>query len=185
MKKIIICIPFLAGLMFAQLAQGDDIDWTYAEAYLQYVDPKQGDSDSGYHLEASLGLPLGFHALARWEKAELGDLDGDLSGSNLGVGWHLGLGDTVMGFVELSYTNRELGVFDENGYTVNLGVRVSPLDRWEFGGRLGYRDLERNLAGGYGEAYALWRLWGPLGLTARAELSEEANRFGIGARLSF
>ena len=185
MRKIIFCVTVLTGLLFVQAAQSDDISWTYAEAYLQHVDPKQLSSDTGYHLEASFGLPLGFHALARWEKAELGDLDGDLSGSNLGIGWHLGLGDTLMGFVELSYTDRELGVFDENGYTVNLGVRASPLDRWEFGGCLGYRDLERNLAGGYGEAYALWRVWGPLGLTVRTELSEEANRFGIGARLSF
>ena len=175
----------LALVAFATPAFADDISWTYAEAYLQYVDPKAASSDNGYHVEASLGLPLGFHAIGRWEKAELGSGEGDLTGSNIGLGWHLGLGDTLMGFAEVSYTDREAGIFDEDGYTVNVGVRVSPLDRWEFGGRVGYRDLEENLAGGYGEAYLLWKVFGPFGITARAELAEDANRFGVGARFSF
>ena len=62
----------LALVAFTTPAFADDISWTYAEAYLQYVDPKAASSDSGYHVEASLGLPLGFHAIGRWEKAELG-----------------------------------------------------------------------------------------------------------------
>ena len=76
----------LAGAMLIAPARADDISWTYAEIHTQYVDPKRGGSDTGYRIEGSLGLPLGFHALARWEKASLDDVEGDLSGADLGIG---------------------------------------------------------------------------------------------------
>jgi hypothetical protein len=166
-------------------AQAKDISYTYLDATYQSIDPDFGSSDTGYRLEGSLSLLLGFYGFGRWESADIDDLDGDLSAADLGLGWHLGLGDTVHGLVELAYTDRELGPLDSDGYTVSVGVRFAPVERWEFGVKAGYRDLDRNLDGGYGEGYALWKVWSVVGLTARAEIAEDANRFGIGARISF
>lgn len=171
--------------MVTESTLADDISYTYVDGQVQNTDPDLGSADLGYRLEASLSLPLNLYGVARWQAADVDDVDGDLSGADLGVGWHLGLGDTIHGLAELTWTNRELGLFDEDGYTASLGVRVAPGERWEFGVKGGYRDLEENLKGGYGEAYVLWKAWGVLGLTARAELAEEANSVGVGARLSF
>ena len=173
------------ALLAAPPALAKDISFTYLEGAIQYTDPDIGDSDPGYRVEGSLGLLLGFYAFGTWESADIGDLDGDLEATDIGLGWHIGLGDTVQGLAELAYTDRELGPFDEDGYTASLGVRFAPVERWEFGVKAGYRDLDRALEGGYGEGYVLWKVWGVLGLTARAEIAQETNRFGVGARVSF
>lgn len=162
-----------------------DISYTYVEGIVQQVDPDGAGSETGYRIEGSLGLLLGFYGFASWESADLDGLDGDLESSDLGLGWHLGLGDTVHALAELAYTDREAGPFDEDGYTASVGVRVAPTERWEIGVKAGYRDLDRNLEGGYGQGYLLWKPWGILGLTARAELAEDGNRYGLGARISF
>jgi hypothetical protein len=175
----------MATLLGTAPAQAKDISYTYLDGTYQSIDPDFGSSDTGYRLEGSLGLLLGFYGFARWESADIDDLDGDLSAADLGLGWHLGLGDTVHGLVELAYTDREIGPLDSDGYMASVGVRFAPLERWEFGVKAGYRDLDRNLDGGYGEGYVLWKVWSVVGLTARAELAEDANRVGIGARISF
>ncbi len=177
----------LFGLCLAAspLAGADDLSWTYLDVTVEQADPDIGDADFGFRAEGSLGLLLGFYGFARWEEVDVEDVSGDLSAKDLGLGWHIGLGDTVQGLAELAWSDRELGPFDTDGYTAALGVRVAPGDRWEFGAKAGYRDLDANLEGGYGEAYVLWKFAGVLGLTARAELAEEANRFGVGARISF
>lgn len=172
-------------LVMTAPAGADDISYTYVEGTVQQADPEIGDADLGVRVEGSLGLLLGFYGFARWEDVDVDEIEGDLSASDLGLGWHIGLGDTVHGLAELAYSDRELGPFDEDGYTAALGVRVAPGDTWEFGAKAGYRDLDANLEGGYGEAYVLWKVWGVLGLSARAELAEEANRIGVGARISF
>lgn len=166
-------------------ASADDISYTYVDVSARYVDPDIGSSDTGYKAAASLGLLLNFYGFAQWETADIDNVGGDLEAADFGIGWHLGLGDTVHGLIEAAWTNRELGLFDEDGYTVNVGVRFAPGDTFEVGAKAGYRELDDNLSGGFGEAYLLWKLWGPLGLTANAELAEDANRFGLGARLSF
>jgi hypothetical protein len=165
--------------------QADDISYTYVDGHVQQADPDFGDSNLGYRFEASLGLPLNFYGIASWERADIDDLPGDLDAADLGVGWHIGLGDTVHGLAELTWSKREVGLLDEDGYTLSVGARVAPGERWEFGAKAGYRDLDSNLEGGFGEAYVLWKVWGVLGLSARAELAEEANRIGVGARISF
>jgi hypothetical protein len=178
-------VALTALLLGTSQVQAKDISYTYLDGTYQSIDPDFGSSDTGYRLEGSLGLLLGFYGFARWESADIDDLDGDLSAGDLGLGWHLGLGDTVHGLVEVAYTDRELGPLDSDGYTVSVGVRFAPVERWEFGVKAGYRDLDRNLDGGYGEGYALWKVWSVVGLTARAEIAEDANRIGIGARISF
>lgn len=165
-------------------AVGDDMSFTYLDGQFQTTNPDSGPSETGYRLEGSLSLPLNFYAIAVWEAADTSTA-GDLSAADLGLGWHLGLGDTVQGLAELTWSNREAGLFDEDGYTASLGVRVAPGERWEFGVKAGYRDLEDNLTGGYGQAYVLWKVWGVLGLTARAELAEDSDTVGVGARVSF
>jgi hypothetical protein len=178
-------VALAMSLLGTPSAQAKDISYTYLDGTYQFIDPDLGSSDTGYRLEGSLGLLLGFYGFARWESSDVDDLEGDLKAGDLGVGWHLGLGDTVHGLVEVAYTDREIGPLDSDGYTVSVGVRFAPVERWEFGVKAGYRDLDRNLDGGYGEGYALWKVWSVVGLTARAELAEDANRFGIGARISF
>ena len=173
------------ALALASPALAKDISFTYLDGVVQYTEPDVGDSATGYRVEGSLGLLLGFYAIGRWESADIDDLDGDLEATDLGLGWHIGLGDTIQGLAELTYTDRELGPFDEDGYTASVGVRFAPVERWEFGVKAGYRDLDEVLDGGYGEGYVLWKVWGVVGLTARAELAEEANRVGVGARISF
>jgi len=172
-------------LLNAPLAGADNISYTYLEGTVNETDPELGDADLGYRVQGSLNLLLGLYGFASWESSDLDDVDGDLNATDLGLGWRLGLGDTLHGIAELAYTDREAGPFDEDGYTASLGVRFAPGTRWEFGAKAGYRDLEEAFDGAYGEAYVLWKLWGVLGLTARAELAEEANRFGVGARVSF
>jgi len=172
-------------LCAAGTAAADDISYTYVDGHVQQADPDFGDTNLGYRFEASLGLPLNFYGIASLERADIDDVPGDLDAADFGLGWHLGLGDTVHGLAEVTWTNRELGLFDEDGYTISLGARIAPGDRWEFGAKAGYRDLDDNLEGGYGQAYVLWKIWGILGLSARAELAEEANRIGVGARISF
>lgn len=163
-----------------------DISFTYLDATAQHTEPDVGDGNTGYRVEGSLGLLLGFYAFGRYESADIDGIDaGDFEATDLGLGWHIGLGDTIQGLAELSYSDREVGPFDADGYTAAVGVRFAPVERWEFGVKAGYRDLDRALDGGYGEGYVLWKVWGPLGVTARAELAEEANRFGLGARFSF
>jgi hypothetical protein len=173
------------GLAWFGVVNADDISYTYIDATAQWSDPDVGDSAVGYRAEGSLGLLLGFYGFARIEATDIDAVDGDLEGMDLGLGWHLGLGDTLHGIAELAYTDREAGPFDEDGYTASVGVRLAPGDRWEFGVKAGYRDLDDALKGGYGEAYALWKLWGIFGLTARAELAEDGNRVGLGGRISF
>lgn len=177
----------LAALALAAAlpAAADDISYTYVDLNVRYVDPDIGSADTGYKAAASLALPLNLYGFAQWESADVDNVGGDLEAADFGIGWHLGLGDTVHGLIEAAWTNRELGLFDEDGYTVNVGVRFAPGDTFEVGAKAGYRELDDNLSGGFGEAYVLWKLWGPLGLTATAELAEDANRYGLGARLSF
>lgn len=178
-------LTLLTAACWSSAAAAKDISYTYVEGIVQQVDPDGADSETGYRVEGSLGLLLGFYGFASWESADLDGLDGDLESSDLGLGWHLGLGDTVHALAELAYTDREAGPFDEDGYTATVGLRVAPTERWEFGVKAGYRDLDRNLEGGYGQGYLLWKPWGILGLTARAELAEDGNRYGLGARISF
>jgi len=182
LNKIAFAIAFLCP---SAAILADDISYTYVDGSVQYTDPKSGGSDLGYRLEGSLGLPLNFYGIARWEHMDLDDQPGDLDAADFGLGWHIGLGDTVHGLAELTWSDREVGLLDEDGYTFSVGTRIAPGDRWEFGAKVGYRDLESNLDGGYGEAYVLWKVWGILGLSARGEVAEEANRIGIGARISF
>lgn len=177
----------LAATLLCQplMVSADDISYTYLELAARHVDPDFAGTEIGYRGAASLSLPLNLYGFAQIESADLDGLSGDLKSSDFGLGWHIGLGDTVHGLVEAAWTNREAGLFDEDGYTVNVGVRVAPGDSFEFGVKAGYRDLDANLDGGFGEAYLLWKLWGPVGLVANAELAEEANYFGLGIRASF
>lgn len=181
------CFVLLALLALALplVSQADDLSFTYLELTARHVDPDFASSEIGYRGVASLGLPLNFYGFAQFETADLDNVGGDLNNSDFGLGWHIGLGDTVQGLVEAAWTNREAGLFDEDGYTVNVGVRVAPGDTFEFGAKAGYRNLDNNLDGGFGEAYLLWKLWGPVGLVANAELAEKANYYGLGVRLSF
>lgn len=172
------------GTVLITPAIADDLSFTYLDGQIQSTNPDSGSTETGYRLEGSLSLPLNLYAIAVWEAADTSTA-GDLSAADLGLGWHLGLGETVQGLAELTWSDREAGLFDEDGYTASLGVRVAPGERWEFGIKAGYRDLDENLSGGYGQAYVLWKVWGMLGLTARAELAENSDTIGVGARVSF
>ena len=132
----------LAGLLFFGLpvvVHADDISYTYAELSVRQVDPDFGSSEIGYRGAASLGLPLNFYAFAQYESADIDNAGGNLDASDIGLGWHIGLGDTLHALVEAAWTNRELGVFDEDGYTVNVGLRFAPGDTFEFGAKAGRR----------------------------------------------
>ena len=174
MSRYLVLILVLAALNAAP-AFADDISWTWVEAGYGYVDPDGLDGEDSFRLAGSLSLPLNFYAFAEWENADIDQLDAEISSADLGLGWHIGLGDLVQGLAEVAYVDREAGPFDDDGYAVNVGVRVAPGDTLEFGAKAGYRDLDANLDGGYGEAYLLWKFWGPLGLKFDAELAQSAT----------
>ena len=72
-------LALVTSLLVAPFAQAKDISYTYVEGTFQSIDPDFGSSDTGYRLEGSLGLLLGFYGFARWESADIDGLDGDLS----------------------------------------------------------------------------------------------------------
>ncbi len=185
--KPIYGILLTAGLLLAGPASADDISYTYVEGDFLHIDADGLDSEQGIGLQGSLSLGDHFYLTADYAQADidLASLDVDIESLDLGLGFHLGLGDLVHGLVEVAYASTEAGNADEDGYSVNVGLRFAATENIELGAKLGYADLGDNIDGGFGRfnlLYKFGRIWG---VNFLADLEDDVKIYGVGLRASF
>ena len=140
----------LLGLFaFSAAANADDFSYNYVQ--IGYGEAEidagiGGDIDGdGPGIFGSLSLTESFHVFGEYQTADFGS-GVDLNQLEAGLGYNVGLSESVDFVARLGYVNMEVdspsGSADENGYSVGVGLRGQLAEKWEVNGALDYVDLD-------------------------------------------
>ncbi len=157
----------------------------YAEFAYQNVDVDGAGSVDGFDVRGSFAINENFHIIGEVERLD----DGPVSLTTLIVaaGYNLILTENTDLVARVGLVRADLdfgfGSADDNGYTVQAGVRSMLNDSFELNGFLKHVD-----AGGSDtelEVGAVYRFTNNFGVTGGVGFSDDATTIRIGGRFSF
>jgi hypothetical protein len=182
-------------VFFALPAVADDISYNFLELGYQQIDFDDEllagvdiDGD-GYSLAGSFEIGQNTFIAGGYSQADF-DFGVKLDTLSLGLGYHVGMSDNVdvyglLSAVRLEASASGIGNQDEDGYSVEIGLRGMIGDRFELSGSLGYVDLGDGGDGtevGAGLQYYVTETFS-LGLAVNVD--EDVTAYGAGIRIYF
>lgn len=138
MSKLRVLLVLATVLMAPGLAmaRGEAPKWGYVEAGYINFDPDAGGSNDGWFAGGSMQLFKMFHLVAEYDDV------GDYTFWNAGGGWHGLLGERADLFAQIMWANVDIadGDVNEDGYTLEGGLRWKIVDMFEFRGQVNRPD---------------------------------------------
>lgn len=129
MKLKLLSLAAVSVLAYASHA--DDVPYSYAEISYQSVDFDGADAD-GFAFAGSFDFGNQFYGFGEYESIDLDDVNVDVSGLQLGVGYHYEISPATDLIAELAFVSADIDAGaagdDDTGYSLGFGLRsmVSP-----------------------------------------------------------
>ncbi|MGE0030758.1 MAG: outer membrane beta-barrel protein [Steroidobacteraceae bacterium] len=175
----------LAAAPFA--AQAEEMSYSFVDLGYAETDIDNGPTGDGFGARGSVGFAENFFVFADYLNQDIAGIDFDLY--SVGLGGRLEIAESVdlVGKVGYLEANGEAGGFtaDDSGYLVSAGVRARPAQQFELEGNVIYRDLgggADDTAVAVGARYFFTDMFA---VGAEYELSDDADTWFAGIRLSF
>lgn len=169
-------------------AAAADLSYNYVEA--GYVDfgVSDGPDAEGWLVGGSVALGDQLHLYGSHLQADIDHsnvFDADVS--RLGLGWNTGISDTSDLVVRANYLKLESNFpgADSDGYEAEVGLRSALTPRFETYAAAGYVDTGRGSGDLFGKLGAQFKFSPRWGLVADATLSDDANQYFVGPRVTF
>ena len=166
--------------------QADEMSYSFID--LNYTDANldNGPSGDGFNLRGSVGFAENFFGFADYLTQDFGLQDIDIY--SIGLGGHMDLSDSVdlvgrVGYLSANASND--GASAEDGFMASAGVRARPAQQFELEGNVIYRDLgggADDTAVAVGARYFFTDMFA---VGAEYEMSDDADTWFAGVRLSF
>lgn len=136
-------------VLFAVPAFAADLNYNYVEFGYQVVDIDGASDDAdGFGINGSFEVGENVFVTASYAQAEFDELgfEADIDTLSVGLGYHVGISDTVDFYGTLSWLQADVSVAgfgsaDEDGFGATIGLRGMVGDNIELTGHLGYADL--------------------------------------------
>lgn len=168
-------------------AQAEDMSYSFIDLGYAETNLDGGPTGDGFGLRGSIGFAENFFAFADYLNQDFSGIDFDIY--TVGLGGHLDIAESVdlvgrVGYVDANASFGGLSA-DESGYLVSAGVRAQPAKQFELEGNVIYRDLGSgadDTAVAVGARYFFTDLFA---VGAEYELSDDADTWFAGVRLSF
>jgi Ax21 family sulfation-dependent quorum factor len=177
---------FLAlALALPFAANADDLSYSYFEAGATRVDPDGAGSENGFGFGGAGALTENWHVFGNYRSYDVSVLgtDFDVDGWNLGLGYNMGISDSMDFFGRASYEKFDADIGDGNGWGLQAGVRNAFGKHFEGGASLKYTDIEDSDNTSV-ELYGQYK-FGEWGIVGTLSFSDDGNEFFIGPRISF
>jgi Ax21 family sulfation-dependent quorum factor len=178
-------LALTAALPFAATAA--DLDYSYFEAGKTFVEADGGADADGWAAQGSFAITPFLHIYGGYGSSKIDDSNIDADISRLGLGWNTSINETSDLVVRANYLDVDAGFpFGEaEGYEAEVGMRSAWLPKFETYFAAGYADIDRGDGDFYGKLGAQYKFNKMWGVTASATLSDDANEYFIGPRISF
>ncbi len=137
-KSILLSSALIAGSMsFSALA--DSPDWRYVEGGYALLDTDATEFD-GAGVNAKYLLQNNIYL--NGEYSNVTDNGFDINMATAGVGYRMPLNGNTDAYVGANFERIDTDAADENGYSVNTGVRSMVTQEVELMGEVGYYDVD-------------------------------------------
>jgi hypothetical protein len=158
------------------------LSYTYGELNYLYSDlDGVPGTQSGYQVAGSWNPILGFFILGSYSN---GNGATDIETSKIGGGYHIGIGDRLDVFGQVTYEHlygsSGGASASDDGYEFDAGARFMLLDSLEINGQLEWNHVDEDDFGV--QLGARWHLAGPLSIGGTVETIDQDFRATIGAR---
>lgn len=183
MKRMLLSFALIAALPLA--ASAAELDYSYIEGGYQNFDVDGGADADGWNLGGSAALGQNFHLFGSYGQADLKGVDLDVDIWRVGLGWNTSISDSSDLVVRANYLQLDSDLADADGYEAEVGLRSALGDQFETYVALGYVDGDDGREDVYGKLAAQYRFNPTWGLTASATVSDGANEYFIGPRITF
>lgn len=167
------------------------VDVGYVETDIDGVDPKL----DGFLLRGSLELGSNAFLFADYVDQSVEESGARLDGESIGVGvgyaWPFAEKMDLfgrIGYVRSEVTLRGMGErisFDDDGYTLGVGIRALPVELLELEGTVNYVDLSDSGDDTSLGVAARWIITPQFALGVEAGFADDAKSYGIGFRWTF
>jgi Ax21 family sulfation-dependent quorum factor len=162
-------------------AVASELSYNYVEVNYLRVDPDGFDSEDGFGLRGSAAINPNFHVFGGYESIDFSGFDIDRY--RLGLGYNTPINDTVDFIGRVAWERVDIGSFDDDGFSAELGVRAALGPNFEGGAALRYVDFDDSTTSiVINGQYKFSQAWG---VNAEVDFSDDGNTFLIGPRLSF
>ncbi|MCB1627122.1 MAG: hypothetical protein KDI51_01830 [Xanthomonadales bacterium] len=172
------------GLVLAN----DELNYNYVELGYLRADPDNLSSEDGIGFRSSSALGANFHIFGGYDWDAVRRPHANLSGVDahayrLGLGYNTGISDKVDFVGRVAWERIDIGSFDDDGFSAEVGIRAAVAPSFEAGAALRYVDFDGSatslVLNGQYKFNSTW------GISAEADINKDGNSFLIGPRLSF
>lgn len=168
-------------------AQAEDMSYSFIDFGYAETNLDGGPTGDGFGLRGSIGFAENFFAFADYLNQDFSGIDFDIY--SVGLGGHMDIAESVdlVGRVGYLDANASFGGVsaDESGYLVSAGVRARPAKQFELEGNVIYRDLGSGADDTAVAVGARYHFTDMFAVGAEYELSDDADTWFAGIRLSF
>ena len=167
-------------------AQAEDMSYSFIDLGYAETNLDGGPTGDGFGARGSIGFAENFFGFADYLTQDFGLQDIDIY--SIGLGGHMDLSDSVdlvgrVGYLSANASND--GASAEDGFMASAGVRARPAQQFELEGNVIYRDLgggADDTAVAVGARYFFTDMFA---VGAEYEMSDDADTWFAGVRLSF
>ena len=189
LRSILLVILFA----FSTAVYADGFNYNSVTATYGQIDFDDFDADGDiFGIEGSFAVSDSFHVFAGYGVGEVEDNISsiDLDQWNIGLGYNTSLSDKIDLVAGLSYEYIELSAanqisIDDNGFGVNVGLRMAATDNLEVNAGIAYVDYSD---GGDNTAFGgavLYNFTETFTLGLSAEFDDDVTAYSVGGRIYF
>ena len=181
LKKLVLTLAL--AVPFA--ANAEDLSYSYLQAGATRVDIDDAGSENGYGFGGAGALTDNWHVFGNYRaySVDVLGVDADVAGWNLGLGYNMGISDSLDFVGRVSYEKVDTDLFDANGFGLEAGVRNAFSQNFEGGIALKYMDIEDDNDTSV-ELYGQYK-FGTWGIVGSLNFANDGNELFIGPRISF
>lgn len=185
-------IVAIAAVVLAVPVWADGLSYSYLQGGYQRVelDDSLFDVDGdGFGFGGSYDFGNNVFAFAGYSMADF-DFGVDVDELDVGVGYHIGVGERTDFVTTIAYVSVEadvggFGSFDDSGIGASVGLRSMLTDRFELSGSLNYVDLDES-GDDTSVSGAVWYdVSDVVALGANLAFGDDTTTYGLGARFYF
>lgn len=191
MKRVL--LGALLALPLSAMAS-EDLSYSYLSLGATYADPNGFSGETGYGAQASGAFHDNWHVFGGFQAYDFGDGSDnvDVKNWNIGLGYNVGLTDSLDLVAGISYERADLDVDtgelsfsdNENGYGVQVGVRNAFNAHFEGAAGLKYTNYDSSSGTSLyvNGQYKFNETWGIIG---EVEANDDGHTIFLGPRVSF
>ncbi len=168
-------------------AQAEDMGYSFLDlGYTETNLDGSGSEGDGFGARGSVGFAEDFFVFADYLNLEIDGVDVETYA--VGLGGHLDLSESVDLVGRAGYLSANVsgdGLSANDGYLVSAGVRARPASQFELEGNVIYRDLGGDIDDTAVAVGARYHLTDVFAIGAEYEISDDADTWFAGIRLTF